>query len=325
MYPKLRNILMFPILFYMFSTTTVSAACFKDGRTITGTLRMVKTQYTRARALDKFVLDRKGKTCVLIGRGRPRVQNNIHRIELKISNARAYELKTLIGLKIAVKGTFKKAKGRSKKYIVQLRQATIVGSYDPRNGRFHKWAHLKKRIARINRRGKYEPEEYEYIRKDTTALTKLIRQTIPRYRDEDDYYEEEAPVVIRRPVRYKLVSFISDYFLQFPTMHPAQIVEFYAPTLAYNGDVGVTRERVVQIKVSRFRRNHLHSMRLVRRSIHIRRDPRYPNSYKVSFKFIERGHHEYDERWVRRSAELLIDLDMNSPQILAEKTYRHRY
>ncbi len=324
MYLLFRNLLTPMIFFMMVSIAQANAACIRDGKTITGTLRLVKIQYTRTRALDRFVLDRRRRTCVVVNKAGRNRRKTVDRIVLKIRNAKSYELKKLVGLRIAVRGTFKDANGRNKRYEAQLNRATLIGSYDPRNNKFYNWQYLSKRIARMSVDRTFEPEEYEYVRKDTSALTKLIRQTIPEYakeRDEEEEMMRDTPSrITRNSIKDQLLGFIIDDFLRFPSMHPSDVVEFYAPTLNYNGDVYLPRERVVQIKFSRFRQNHQSSMELIKRSVQIERNRDYANSYNVRFQYRAKGGHSHPPRWVKRTAELLIDVDMSTLQILAETT-----
>ncbi len=177
----------------------------------------------------------------------------------------------------------------------------------------------------------YEPEEYEYIRRDTSALTKLIRQSIPRYAREEETTENEEwneprgriPEISSGSARDRILTFIIEDYLKFPKLHPAEVVEFYTPTLIYNGDLDLTRERVVQIHFSRYRRLHQHSMNLVRRSVRIRKSRHYPNSYDVSFLVFMKSDHRHRPGSNRRSVKLLIDLDMKELKILAETNRRY--
>lgn len=164
-------------------------------------------------------------------------------------------------------------------------------------------------------------DDDSYSPDDSTGLTGLIKRSLRDYpADQTDYPS------IRRKGSYtgnalfgEILDFVTDDYLQFHQMRPADVVEFYTRYVDFNGDTGLEREHVVREKFRGFRNGPRQRYKLYNRTLTVNKSSALPDVYYVKFQYgIGRRSHE-DTLWVRKQVRLTLDMGTDYVQIRREK------
>ncbi len=164
-------------------------------------------------------------------------------------------------------------------------------------------------------------DEDSYSPDESSELTGLIKRSLRDYpADQTDY------PAIRRKGSYtgnalfgEILDFVTDDYLQFHHMNPADVVEFYKRYVDYNGDKELEREHVVREKFRGFKKGPKQRVKLYNRTLTVNKSSNLPDVYYVKFQYGV-GRPSYDDTiWVRKQVRLTLDMGTDYVQIRREK------
>ncbi len=316
---------------------------------ITGELQEVITRDINRKTIKKFHLVLPQKICMKVATKNKKEYNlpHVKHIEIDVINSNQDELMEYVGVKLSVRGTHKTAKYSGAD--ARLEQTRVLGAFDPRNGSFHKWKKLKKRLAKIKSRNNTSDDslsfsdEFEFSRRneqpryslrDKKSIDDLIERenensrshtldsySVERYDDEEK--KEEWPSHLRKKTkpevedhffsnrsrRNEILTFVADEYLQFHQMHPADVSLFYAPVIEYNGDRNISSEIAIRRKFRTSHRRPYQTLRLIENSLKIKKHSAQPDVFHVSFDYVVKDNYRSHARGDKKHVKLTIDLD----------------
>ena len=331
-----------------------ASGCIVNQSVITGELQEVITRDIKRNEITKYHLVLPKARCVRLANKKKQTLSYVKHIELRVSNSRPDILRELVGLKMSVRGNHFGSKSKSADAVV--RDARILGAYDPRNGRFHHWKDLEKKVARLQKRKpqpKPQPKilqkkeelptqnEVTYSLHEKKKLKDIIeKEELPRERifTELDDLDEDRNVNTRIEndrsmdqdrsfkvsgltggVREDIIAFIEDEYLQFHQMLPEDVTSFYAPVIDYNGTRGVVNEAAVRRKFIYFRKFPGLDLKLLLKSLRIEENYSQDGVYKVSFIFKSNENRFNAQKWTKKRVELTLDIGDDDVLIRKER------